>query len=123
MKRIVLALIGLVVGCAAAIAETADGIWALSVANCTEISSPSVMTVNTQKALVSFYESECAIISSEAIGDQGLAWRVGLSCSGEGETWIRDTIYALDLPFDGGPERLVEIDMTDGFVIGRYRCR
>lgn len=113
---------GLVLGATPALAQTAlDGIWALTPDQCGTF-DPGVMVVDTTEGYVEFYESSCTIAGWAPIGTQELAWNVALECSGEGMSWVRKSIFALDAPFDAAPLRLVEIELADGFVIGRYGC-
>ena len=122
MKRILATAFGLALGATAAMAQTAEGIWALMPEDCGKGFEPGNMVVDLEEGYVAFYESDCTIESWDAIGEAGAAWQAVLNCAGEGETWTVNAIFALDMPFDGAPIRLVEIDLDDGFVIGRYGC-
>ena len=53
-------------------------------------------------------------------GDQ--AWNLKISCAGEGEEWKRDVLLALELGNEGEPLQLIEVDLTDGYVVVRKRC-
>lgn len=122
-KRAILAGFGLMAMATVVSAQTLDGIWALDVEACSSRGiDPGTMVIDTTAAAISFYESECTIDRLEPIGTQQSAWQAMLTCSGEGDTWRDKVIFAIDAPFDGSPIRLVEIDLGDGFVVGRYGC-
>jgi hypothetical protein len=72
---------------------------------------------------IQYYESHCRIETVEPIGGaESSAWRVRLSCSGEGETWTSEEIFAIDYGIDGRRRQLIEIDLEDGFVVVRQAC-
>jgi hypothetical protein len=72
---------------------------------------------------IQYYESHCRIEAVEPIGGEGTsAWRVRLSCSGEGETWTSEEIFAIDYGIDQRRRQLIEIDLEDGFVVVRQAC-
>ncbi len=122
MKRLLVTVLGLALGSTAAMAQTANGIWALLPEDCDGGFPPGNMVVDLKEGYIAFYESDCTIESWEAVGIWDAAWRAELSCTGEGETWTVNALFAIDAPFDGAPIRLVEIDLDDGFVTGRYGC-
>jgi hypothetical protein len=92
-----------------------DGSWSLDCAMQEGDRVPMVV----KDGMVTFFESECAIETVEPIGEQNQAWTVSVSCSGEGETWTRTLLLALDPGTGGNPPQLVEVDLDDGFVVIR----
>lgn len=123
MKRIA-ALSAMVLAAASpAAAASIDGVWALNAADCaTSAFEPGEMVVNVADGSFDFYESSCVVDRWDAVGIQETAWYATLTCQGEGMTWSAKALFALDVPSDGGFERLIEVDLDDGYVIGRYRC-
>ena len=50
------------------------------------------------------------------------AWRVKLTCSGEGETWTREALFAIDRGTETRRPQWIDIDMETGSVIVRQYC-
>lgn len=123
MRRVVLASIGFLAATGIASAETLDGRWALYAEGCGEQFNDGILVIDTAAGTLRYWESECTLTALTPIGVGEAAWRTTMSCAGEGETWQRDAILAIDVPLDGvGTARLVEIDITDGYVVSHVRC-
>ena len=118
MKRIVSAA-ALVLLATPAMAEYAfEGSWAHA---CETAEGDSIPTVFESGRIV-YYESECAIGDVTAIGSADQAWRLKVSCAGEGETWDRTILLALDGDDEGNRRQLIEVDLDDGHVVAREPC-
>ncbi len=100
-----------------------DGHWAMAREACTntENNGDIVPTVIEGNA-ITYFESACTITDMTPIGTQESAWRVKTDCSGEGETWSQELIYAIDRDPNGKPLQLVEVDMQEGYVIVSQYC-
>lgn len=101
-----------------------DGRWGFDAESCALQPGESdlVPTVIANDE-IRYYESHCRIESVEPIGGENTAaWRVQLSCSGEGETWTSEEIFAIDYGTDGRPRQLIEIDLEYGMVVVRQAC-
>lgn len=120
---IILPMLLLLAGAAAA-ERPFDGRWGFDVEACAAEpgTTDRVPTVIANDE-IQYYESHCRIERVEAIGGgEGAAWRVRLSCSGEGETWTSDEIFAIDYGIDGRRRQLIEIDLAYGTVAVRQAC-
>ena len=122
MKQLALATLGLLLGTSTAMAHILDGRWAFFAEACTSEFSDATFTVNIADGEILYWESGCSLGQITAIGEWGEVWRAALACSGEGETWTTDTIFGLQQGFDGEADRLVQIDLNDGFVMIAVRC-
>lgn len=67
-----------------------------------------------------FYESRCGLADVKPVGEAGMTWQVDAECSGEGEQWIDNYIFALTA--DSEPQTLVMIDMGYGDAWLLERC-
>ena len=121
MRRFLLTAAGWLLTTTAVFAQL-GGRWGLDIAACTAAFSDGVMEADLKAGIVRYYESACTITAITPIGTMGMVWHTDLVCSGEGMTWNVERIFAVEEPFDGGPSRLTEIDLVDGFVVGRVRC-
>jgi len=125
MRRLaVLAALPLIAGAALAEPLPFDGRWGWNVDTCALARGESDMVPAViANGEILYYESLCTIESLEPIGGEGgSAWRVSLSCGGEGETWTEESILAID---DGAGERrrqLIDIDTESGSVTVRQDC-
>lgn len=124
--RVTLAAVAFVAFVIPAIAQEPgpfDGRWAWDPEICAnERGSGDLVPSEFRGTSVEHYESRCDISSLTPIGDMEQAWEATLTCSGEGEEWTVDVIYALDSDPDGKPGLLIEIDRTDGMVVVRHYC-
>jgi hypothetical protein len=113
-----------VAGAASAAERPFDGRWGLDAETCalapgTSDLVPAVIANDE----IQYYESHCRIEAVEPIGGENTsAWRVRLACSGEGETWTSEEIFAIDYGADQRRRQLIEIDLEDGFVVVRQAC-
>jgi hypothetical protein len=101
-----------------------DGRWGLDAESCALQPGESdlVPTVIADDE-IHYYESHCRIESVEPIGGENTAaWRVRLACSGEGETWTSEEIFAIDYGAGERRRQLVEIDLEYGTVVVRQAC-
>ena len=125
MKRLWgLAALPLIAGAALGEPLPFDGRWGWNVEACAyEPGESDMVPTVIANGEILYYESLCTIESVEPIGGEGgSAWRVGLACGGEGETWTKESILAID---DGAGERrrqLIDIDIESGFVAVRQDC-
>ena len=72
---------------------------------------------------IDYYESHCRLETVEPIGGENTsAWRVRMTCSGEGETWTSESIFAIDHGTGDRRRQLIEIDLEHGFVDVRQAC-
>ena len=99
-------------------AEPYEGSWAY---DCTIAAGDLVPTVIKDGRII-YYESECDIDSVTPIGTGDQAWKVTASCQGEGETWDRNMMLAVEQGNEGEPVQLIEIDLDEGYVIANDRC-
>jgi hypothetical protein len=100
-----------------------DGRWAWSPEICGNSvdggeAVPSLFAGNE----IDHYESRCTITSLTPIGTSGAAWNAAMDCTGEGEEWSRNAIFAIDRDEDGAPRLLIEIDRDEGYVVVRHWC-
>lgn len=108
---------------APALAGPLDGRWAFDLAICAnQPGSGDVTPVVIAGNEITAYESGCTIDSLEPIGSMEQAWKAKLSCSGEGETYASEVIYGLIQDTEGRATTLVQIDMSEGQVIGYRNC-
>ena len=122
MKPLLLATFGLLLGTSTAMAHMLDGRWAFFAEACTAEYTDATFTVNIADGEIRYWESGCNLGQITTIGEWDEVWRSALTCSGEGETWTTDTIFGLQQGFDGTADRLVQIDLNDGFVMIAVRC-
>jgi hypothetical protein len=123
VPRIILPIL-LVSGAASAAERPFDGRWGLDAEACAAEpgTTDTVPTVIVDDE-IQYYESHCRIDAVEPIGgEETSAWRVRLSCSGEGETWTSEEILAIDYGIDGRRRQLIEIDLEYGTVTVRQAC-
>lgn len=123
MKHIILVVV-LSAFAVPAIAAPFDGRWSLDQSNCPEKSSSEDMaSITIEGNEVGHYESSCTISKLDPIGDKDLAWRVTGTCSGEGQQWPFESVYAFvrDVA-DGAPNRLATIDLETGYATVYRRC-
>jgi hypothetical protein len=123
MSRLPIVVLAILLSGAAA-ASPIDGRWAWSSEGCNVAEGsgdvgPNVFSGDTLR----YFESECKIVKIEPIGDQAAAWRAQTQCSGEGEEWTNDSVFAIDRDSDGNARQLVEVDMEDGFVTVLQACK
>lgn len=118
MKPIAYATLSILVTSPALAAGPLDGRWFFECG----VGGGDVVPTVIADARVVRYESECTITDLSPVGSRDRVWRAAATCSGEGETWEEDSLYALDPDADGQPRRLVVIDMTEGFVNVYRRC-
>ncbi len=71
---------------------------------------------------LTYYESACTITNWTPIGTAEAAWQVTMQCAGEGETWEKESILAIDRGDYGVPVQLIEIDAVHGNVETRTYC-
>jgi hypothetical protein len=116
----VLAMLG---ACPAAADGPFDGRWAWDPSICAnERGSSDMIPSDFVGNEITHYESQCTITRLVPIGTMGEAWEASTSCSGEGEVWERDVIYALSRDEVGNRRLLIEIGRDDGAVIVRHAC-
>ena len=123
MSRLPIVALAILLSGAAA-ASPIDGRWAWNSEGCSVVEGsgdvgPNVFSGDTLR----YFESECKIVKIEPIGDQAAAWRARTQCSGEGEEWTNDSVFAIDRDSDGNARQLVEVDMEDGFVTVLQACK
>ncbi len=122
MKRLAAAAALMVAANAALAAGPLDGRWSFDAEFCASDAATDAVPVVIVGNEIRYYESVCKITDMVAIGGAGSAWRVLVSCRGEGEAWQRDLIFALDRDTQATPRQLVEIDMKSGDVSVRQSC-
>jgi hypothetical protein len=123
MRRALFASIGFLAATGIAAADTLEGRWSLYADGCNQEISDGILTVDLQEGTFNYWESECTITNVTPVGIAEVAWQVKFECSGEGDFWEYEAIYAIDTPVDGaGPTRLVELDLLGGYVVSRVRC-
>ncbi len=102
-----------------------EGRWAYDLAACAVKPGESDMVPTIiANGRIDYYESSCTIDSAEPIGGgEGSAWTVKTTCSGEGETWSSESIFAVeDMGDETRPRQWIDIDLGSGFVIVRRAC-
>jgi hypothetical protein len=121
---IVAAMASLIPGAAFAEPMPYDGRWGFGLDTCALKPGESDMVPTViADGEIDYYESYCTIDSSEPIGSpDGAAWRVKLSCGGEGETWTSESIFAIDDGAGERPRQWIDIDVASGSVIVRQEC-
>ncbi|MCW5715607.1 MAG: hypothetical protein KIT43_13940 [Bauldia sp.] len=123
LRRSILASAGFLAASGIASAATLDGRWSYIAAECAAEISDAILVIDTVAGTMRYWESECTLTMLQPFGTFETAWRVQMGCTGEGEFWDRDAIFAIDVPADGdGTPRLIEIDLTDGYVVTRAWC-
>lgn len=119
MKQAVLATLFLVPTTVPALAEHPfEGAWAY---DCS-VQGGDIVPMKITPKDITYYESQCTLDRVEALGQQGQVWSLSATCSGEGETWPRDFLLALEPDGQGKPARLVELDLAFGSVQVHERC-
>jgi hypothetical protein len=126
MKRVavILPMLLLLAASASAAERPFDGRWGLDAETCalapgTSDLVPAVIANDE----IQYYESHCRIEAVEPIGGENTsAWRVRMTCSGEGETWTSESIFAIDYGTGDRRRQLIEIDLEAGFVDVRQAC-
>lgn len=121
---VILPMLPLLVGAASAAERPFDGRWGFDAEACAAEpgTTDHVPTVIANDE-IQYYESHCRIESVAPIGGaESSAWNVRLSCSGEGETWTSEEIFAIDYGIDGRRRQLIEIDLAYGTVTVRQAC-
>jgi hypothetical protein len=99
-----------------------DGFWAFDPDICgNDRGTTDLVPIMIDFPHIQGYESQCTFETMERIGE-GDAWRAELTCSGEGETWTRKAMFALDRDIEGSIRRLIEIDLDDGLVMVFEPC-
>lgn len=118
MRKLVSSVALLVMTAPAFAAEPFEGSWAY---DCSIPAGDLVPTVIKDGKIV-YYESECDIGSVTPVGTAGQAWKVTASCAGEGETWDRNMMLAVEVGNEGEPVQLIEVDLDAGYVVANRRC-
>lgn len=118
------ALLPLLAAAPAAAHGPFDGRWGFNVEACSaEPGTSDLVPTEIHGNEIQYYESRCTVDDLVPIGGEGSqAWRVKLTCSGEGETWTGDEIFAIDIGTGASRPQLIEIDMETGMVIARQAC-
>lgn len=99
-----------------------DGFWAFDPEICdNERGTTDMVPLMIDFPVIEGYESRCMFDSMQRIGE-GDAWRAELSCTGEGDTWSRTAMFALDRDIEGNIRRLIDIDLDDGMVMVFEPC-
>ena len=124
LAAIILPILLVLAAPASATERPFDGRWGFDAEACAlEPGSSDLVPTVIADDEIQYYESHCRIEAVEPIGGEGTsAWRVRLSCSGEGETWTSEEIFAIDYGIDQRRRQLIEIDLEDGFVVVRQAC-
>lgn len=120
------AAFALFLSAAAAIAGPLDGRWAYDPKACDVAeNSGDVGPGSFAGDKMTYFESECTItkISQMGKGEPASVWRVETACSGEGENWTKDSVFAIDRDADGTARQLVEIEMNEGYVVVLQACK
>lgn len=65
---------------------------------------------------------DCTILQIEKVGGEGQVWKTRNSCIEDGETWVEEVIFGMEQDVDGNVVQLIEISMTDGYVLSYRRC-
>lgn len=99
-----------------------DGFWAFDPEICeNERGTTDLVPIMIDLPVIEGYESHCVMDRIERIAE-GETWYVDLTCTGEGETWTRETLFALDRDVDGNVRRLIEIDLEFGTATVFSKC-
>ncbi len=126
MLRVPVLIVALSFCAGAALAEPMpyDGRWGFGLDACAlEPGESDMVPTVIADGEIDYYESHCTIDSSEPLGSpDGSAWRVTLSCEGEGETWTSESIFAIDDGAGERPRQWIDIDVASGSVIVRQEC-
>ena len=122
--RLLIALPILIAGGPAFADGPFDGRWGFDADACSfEPGTSDLVPTEIHGNEIQYYESHCVIDDLVPLGGEGTnAWRVRLTCSGEGETWTRDAMFAIDYGTDERRPQLINIDMETGSVIVRQSC-
>ena len=125
MRRAAIILPMLILAWAASAVERPfDGRWGFDAEACAlEPGSSDLVPTVIANDEIQYYESHCRIEAVEPIGGENTsAWRVRMTCSGEGETWTSESIFAIDHGTGDRRRQLIEIELADGFVDVRQAC-
>lgn len=101
-----------------------DGFWAVDPAWCDAdmVGTPEA-PIMVDLPVIESALGQCIVESFEALGTgDGDAWRASVSCTGEGDEWEHDAIFAVGRDADGAPQTLVEIELEHGIVQIYRRC-
>lgn len=101
-----------------------DGRWGFDAEACAlEPGTSDLVPTEVHGNEIQYYESRCTIDDLAPIGGEGsTAWRVKLTCSGEGETWHGDSLFAIDHGTSERRPQWIDIDMETGSVVVRQYC-
>ncbi len=100
-----------------------DGRWAFEADICAnEPGSGDLIPTVIHDGKIDYYESHCDILEITQIGEQGSAWRVRMTCRGEGEVSTAESIFAIDHGNNERRRQLIEIDLADGIVVVSQAC-
>jgi hypothetical protein len=121
---ILLTMVLLVAGTASAAERPFDGRWGLDAEACALAPGASdLVPVVIANDEIQYYESHCRIEAVEPIGGENTsAWKVRMTCSGEGEAWTSESIFAIDHGTADRRRQLVEIDLEYGVVTVQQAC-
>jgi hypothetical protein len=124
LAAIILPILPVLAGAALAEERPFDGRWGLDAETCERAPGTSdVVPAVIANDEIQYYESHCRIEAVEPIGGENTsAWRVRMTCSGEGETWASESIFAIDHGTGDRRRQLIEIDLEYGFVDVRQAC-
>lgn len=126
MRVLPTALILVPLAAGAALAEPGpfDGRWGWDAAACAiGPGEGDGVPIEIGDGAIRYYESECSIDRVVPLGNgSGPAWTVTTTCSGEGETWTSESVFAIEDRGGDTPRRLIELDMEAGFVVVREDC-
>jgi hypothetical protein len=123
MRTLAVAAVALLLS-GAAVASPFDGKWTLNPKACSNADRDDGLATIADKK-ITYWESECTITKIAPIGegDPASVWRVETACSGEGENWTKDSVFAIDRDAEGAARQLVEIEMNEGYVVVLQACK
>ena len=121
---IVLPILLVIAGAAPAEERPFDGRWGLDAETCLLAPGASdLVPAVIANDEIDYYASHCRIEAVEPIGGENTsAWRVRMTCSGDGETRTSESIFAIDHRAGDRRRQLIEIELEDGFVDVRQAC-
>lgn len=124
MKALPAFLAGMLLALPAAAHGPFDGSWADDPAWCgTDMLDSFESPMMIDLPVIEFSLGQCVIESFEALGTgDGDSWRAGVSCTGEGDEWEYDAIFAVARDDAGVPQTLVEIELDHGTMRIFHRC-